>query len=490
MVDETKKTKRATATTAKNTTAKAPAKTAKVTSSATNTKASKSVKSETKPASVSKAKTVSTKASPSTAKKTSQSTAAKKPQVKESITMPNKPEEKTVPTIAKEAAPIAAAAPAPVVVKSGGGLGLVSLLLSLGALGLSGYMYMQGMQNKSEGNMAAAVGITEVKKDVERIDSSLTGIQTNVDSLKDGVTKLQTTSLDTSSYVTLSAVEKAVNEAVTSKVAPLIEDQSSLEKSIQQINKFVAEEDNSFEIKKASQLLESAQYQIEHQGDVDGGIKLLTLAGNAMQGLKMPELDGARSKVLSYVDNLQAIDTPDLVSVSNTLAKISKDVSSWPLKNEPKAEVIEKPEVEPTQTSSGFLGELKSVAKEAFNESFKLEKVSTNQKVLLAPKERYFLDQNMKLKLQSAQTAMIQGQQAIYSQMINDSKSWASEYFDEKDARVLGAVKDLAAIVDIQLQPELPDISDAVSTFNRVASTYTEKTVEEAVTPAAPKGGE
>ena len=114
---------------------------------------------------------------------------------------------------------------------------------------------------------------------------------------------------------------------------------------------------------------------------------------------------------------------------------------------------------------------MKAVAKEAFNDTFKVQKVGAKPKVLLAPTERYFLNQNLQLQLLTAQNAMLQGEQAIYSNNVKGAREWIAEYFDANDARVSSSLEDLTAIESVVLKPALPDISDVLGAFERGSQT-------------------
>ena len=80
---------------------------------------------------------------------------------------------------------------------------------------------------------------------------------------------------------------------------------------------------------------------------------------------------------------------------------------------------------------------------------------------VLVPKQRYFLYQNLKLKLESAQLALLNGQQSVYDSSLSSASDWLNLYFigDERDA-MLSLITELR---EQNIAVSMPDISGSLT---------------------------
>ena len=83
-------------------------------------------------------------------------------------------------------------------------------------------------------------------------------------------------------------------------------------------------------------------------------------------------------------------------------------------------------------------------------------------KPILPPAEVYYLRQNLILKLQIAQMALLEGNGAVFNAALTEAANWVSESFDEGDAGTLAMRETLDRLSGITVAVALPDISGSL----------------------------
>lgn len=90
---------------------------------------------------------------------------------------------------------------------------------------------------------------------------------------------------------------------------------------------------------------------------------------------------------------------------------------------------------------------------------------------ILPPEEAYYLRQNLILKLQMAQLALLEGDEAVYRSALDEASAWIADSYDSSDAATKAMQESLARLGDISIEVAMPDISGSlVAARNRVGA--------------------
>jgi uroporphyrin-3 C-methyltransferase len=81
---------------------------------------------------------------------------------------------------------------------------------------------------------------------------------------------------------------------------------------------------------------------------------------------------------------------------------------------------------------------------------------------LMTPDAGVFLRMNLKLQLQTARLALLRGEQAAFTQSLDDAARWLREYFDPARTPVRSALETITEIRDAAAPGVKPDISDSL----------------------------
>lgn len=93
-------------------------------------------------------------------------------------------------------------------------------------------------------------------------------------------------------------------------------------------------------------------------------------------------------------------------------------------------------------------------------------------KPILPPKEEYFLRQNLILKLQVAQMAVLEGDQAVFESALQEAQQWTTEGFDVDDAPTQALVAKLQSLQSEQIAAELPDITGSLRAARQMLGVF------------------
>ena len=78
---------------------------------------------------------------------------------------------------------------------------------------------------------------------------------------------------------------------------------------------------------------------------------------------------------------------------------------------------------------------------------------------VLPAKEEYYLRQNLVMKYQLAQLALLRGKHEIFVASLGDARVWVSRYFDDQDVETSAVLTTLNDLENIDITREIPDVS-------------------------------
>ncbi|MEX2488776.1 MAG: uroporphyrinogen-III C-methyltransferase [Pseudomonadales bacterium] len=93
-------------------------------------------------------------------------------------------------------------------------------------------------------------------------------------------------------------------------------------------------------------------------------------------------------------------------------------------------------------------------------------------KPVLPPEEEYYLRQNLMLKIQLAQLALLREDNDIFRNSLTEAKQWVTDNFSENDSVTRAVLNDLDEIMDVNIEQEMPDVSSSLREARRLLSSF------------------
>jgi len=237
----------------------------------------------------------------------------------------------------------------------------------------------------------------------------------------------------------------------------LKQDMKKLAESLQLSN---AEIQRQWALAEVNGLLNTANHQLLLAGNVKAALKALELADKRVEQLDDYSLHPLRALLANEKMALKELSDTDVEGMVLQLQTAINQVDQLQVVSGPVVAQID--ENEPAQTSSepSWKQAINGVWQEVRSLVVIRHKQDGSAAVLL-PEQRYFLYQNLMLKLETARFALLRYDVSLFKDSLNSASDWLNEYFvgNERDAML----STLKALQQVEVTQVLPDISASSS---------------------------
>jgi len=303
-------------------------------------------------------------------------------------------------------------------------------VLALAAGGYAGYLYYERQQPF---NAELVATMKSVQGDARQLEEKRAALQKDIELLQQQLKQAQ----DVQGTLR-SAVDKIVDDLGRNR--------------------------NDWVLAEAQQLLLIANYRLQLARDVETAVAALRVADRRLEQLADPALLPIRKLIAEEITQLQALDRADVPGIALQLGSLAKALGEWPLDTERvfrPTTVAAVSTVSPDNEAAAW-----KYLREIWHDLLSLVRirVSTDvQKPLLLPEQSYFLRENLRLMLYSAQLAALQGDTTTYKQNIETANSWIKDYFDADAQAVISAQQELQKLANEKILIQPPDISASLN---------------------------
>ncbi len=280
----------------------------------------------------------------------------------------------------------------------------------------------------------------------------------------------------------LDRIETAANQnqesiADTAKqIKSLKETQDTIQSAIEKINTDLLHNRKEWALTETEQLLVIANNRLQLAHDVHSALAALRAADEQLKMLASPKLLPVRRELAREISRLESLDKTDISGITLRLAAMADNVDQLPL-----ALDIRMNAAAPAATASGALGKAQVAAAESgwrqtarsmWHDILSLVRIRdnvTSQRPLLPPEQQYFLRENLRLMLYSAQQALLQGSIVTYQQDLKSAQRLLKDYFDVHSQVITAMQNELAQLLSMKIVTEMPDISGSLSALRRLS---------------------
>ncbi|WP_028024253.1 uroporphyrinogen-III C-methyltransferase [Enterovibrio calviensis] len=286
--------------------------------------------------------------------------------------------------------------------KSGRGLAVVAIVL---VIALGGGLYYHGHQQSTQVN----AGIAALTSQVSALETALANSEAQ----------------------TQSAVQKATQDTLV-----LIEQQDKTILSLQSALADVkGRRPNDWLLAEADYLVNQAGRQLWLEHDVLTATTLMETADQRIAALNDPSLTPVRQAMAKDIQQLKAIKRIDRDGIVLRLNSLQQEVDKLPLAN---AIMPEGEAVTPEQVSGNvddWQQNLKASMSDFVGQFITYRKREGDVVPLLTPAQTFYLQENLKAKLDQAITAVYRENGRLYAESINTAEEWAARFYNQ-DAKI------------------------------------------------------
>lgn len=321
----------------------------------------------------------------------------------------------------------------PVKQSSGSSAAFLATLIALGAIGASYYLWQQQQ---------------ELRKDVSALDSSVSRL---VDVVEQH-----------------NAQQLARIDQLSEHHHTQLEQQlAQVEQQMQTLSDRLGQKRSQWMISEAEYLVRIAAHRLILERDTLSARAALSEAAYRLRQLEDPSLNNIIGQINRDITAINAVIMPDRDAIASRIAQIASEIPNWPFATEgsqPQPDQTESEQSSDT-TQKSEQSRWQQVLSKIWNDMKSLVTIRRNDEVdkpVTDTEHRFYLQQNLRLKLESARLALFSGQGQTFHNSLNEASNWLQRYFDTSDPSVADALASLQQLNGIELNPPLPSLNNTV----------------------------
>ena len=212
---------------------------------------------------------------------------------------------------------------------------------------------------------------------------------------------------------------------------------------------------------EAEYLVRTANQLVLMDRDTTTAVQLLQSADEIVQASGGLSAHRLRQMLAQDIAALKAVSRPDTQGIYLELSAQITQVKSLqrPL---PEFRVWASDEPEEAGKSGNAITSFFARAGKRLSSLVEFRRVGSEIQPLLPPKEEYYLRQNLVLKLQMAQLALLEGNESVYRSSLQEAMAWVSAAFRVEDSATIAMQEALHRLSEVTVDVRLPDISGSL----------------------------
>ena len=206
-------------------------------------------------------------------------------------------------------------------------------------------------------------------------------------------------------------------------------------------------------------LVRMANQRVLMENDVNSALQLLLSADSIARDAAGLRAHHLRQALAKDVTALRTFSAPDVQGIYLQLSALISQVPN--LKHElPEFEVVlpASEAIPPSASMWERSVQLLGQAGRRLSSLIDFRRDYREIRPILPPEQLYYLRQNLVLKLQVAQKALLEGEREVYQVSLSEAGDWLTKSFDG-DATRKAMIDSLLRLTAVQVGGELPDIS-------------------------------
>ena len=252
------------------------------------------------------------------------------------------------------------------------------------------------------------------------------------------------------------------------RLAEAIGQQSQLE----QMYRSIAQDSLSSALAEAENTIAFGAQQLAVSGNVSGALIALQDADERLRRIDQPQALGLRRMIAGDIERLKALPAVDVIGLALRLDSVSGSLSQLPQRAElGGAQAVDSEARRSRDVVTGFsfsrIADASLEGWQAFlgelSQLFRVSRIDAPEVMLLAPEERYFVRENIRLRLLSARIALLARNEQVFRADLDLTIEWIGKYYDVEQRGVASAIAALRQLRASTIAVELPSLADTLS---------------------------
>jgi uroporphyrin-III C-methyltransferase len=243
-------------------------------------------------------------------------------------------------------------------------------------------------------------------------------------------------------------------------------DQKQLAEKLQQLTDKQqlsnAELQKRWALQEVKYLLNVANQRAVLAHDVVGAIQALIMADKQLETLSDYRLHPLRAEIAEELMSLQSLTTLDIPGMAIQLQTLAAHVDKLRVKKGPEVDFSESPDTaDIASTETPAWKQAISDIWQQLRSLVVIRHEQSGEAAVLAPEQRYFLYQNLRLQMESARLALLNADNNSFQHSLKTAITWLDTYFtgEERDAMLAS----LNSLAEQKIDVSIPDISGSLN---------------------------
>ncbi|MGD0958464.1 MAG: uroporphyrinogen-III C-methyltransferase [Methylomonas sp.] len=346
-------------------------------------------------------------------------------------------------------------------------LGIAAILLTI-ILAVGGFYFMQQLRvSQDTENNQDSLKLIEVDKEINGLQDQLSTLQSQIANVNS-----ELTGKDNHFNQTLADFSKLHNERLEST-------RKDLETAIAALQRQLGKTRGDWLLADAEYLLTVASQRLHLAGDVATTLEALEAADQRLRESGDTAVFKVREQIAKELGMLKAVAVPDIVGVYSGIQNLQNEVDDLSVLLPHAGKQPETPQQTSDQHEQNT-GILNTLAKQ-LGGYLVIRHTDQPVNAILTPEEAHFIKQQLKVRLELIEIALVQQNDTLFSASIADSKQWLKKNFAES-ASTDHFAAELDKLGNIQIRSQYPDISASLKMLKDIGKLRIE-TDKSALTP-------
>ncbi len=185
----------------------------------------------------------------------------------------------------------------------------------------------------------------------------------------------------------------------------------------------------------------------------------LELADQRLRDTQDPGWARVRAQIASDIAALNTFKIPDVAGISAQLSALIVRVPQLRIAGAPMAPERNLPEQGAGAPSVRNWETLLDDLWSGLKDTVRIRVHDRPIQAMIAPEQQFFLYENLKLHLEVARLGLARHDPRLFRDNLATASDWLGRYFDANDATVAAVKQEIDALGDIDIAPEIPNIS-------------------------------
>ncbi|HEX2494394.1 MAG TPA: uroporphyrinogen-III C-methyltransferase [Steroidobacter sp.] len=214
-------------------------------------------------------------------------------------------------------------------------------------------------------------------------------------------------------------------------------------------------------------LLELAQRRLALERDVDTAIVALESADARLAALRDPSFVLVRQQIARDLQALRSVRQPDVPGILARLSAAEDQALRAAVKG---VVAAEKDAFDRSALPEGMLARAWAIMRQTLGNLIVVRKVDDLGGRVVAAEEALLRREHLQLLLFAARTSVTRHDEEGYRNALAVARRWLGEFFDLTDPAAQALLKEVQALEPVDVDPPLPEISDAARALRRLSS--------------------